>query len=85
MDHIMSRRIRVKRGKMQGASFFESYHGEYGKPNGKDAKTLRFRYLASALEISEFGRFIATMGRFVRKRILPMSSISRNLRISRIR
>lgn len=40
-DQIMIRRIRIKKGTMQDASFIETDRGEYGKPRGKDARTRR--------------------------------------------
>ncbi len=40
-DQIMARRIRVKPGTIQDATFIESDRGKYGKPGGKDAKTSR--------------------------------------------
>ena len=40
-DQIMAKRIRIKKGTMQDASFIESDRGEYGKPMGEDTKTSR--------------------------------------------
>jgi hypothetical protein len=37
----MARRIRIKKGNMQDASFIESDKGEYGKPRGNESKTMR--------------------------------------------
>ena len=37
----MAKRIRIKKGTMQDASFIESDRDEYGKPIGEDAKTSR--------------------------------------------
>ena len=135
-DQIMAKRIRVKPGTMQDASFIESDRGEYCKSRGKDAKTRRSRDGTSATKNHEhhFGYkqhsltneikileklsvtpanvhdsqidlsipFIVsyrdkgyfgseckgnngTMDRAVRGYRLPMKSIRRNLRISRIR
>ena len=135
-DQIMAKRIRVKPGTMQDASFIESDRGEYGKPRGKDAKTRRSRDGTSATKNHEhhfgykqhtltneikiieklsvtpanvhdsqidlslpgiicyrdkgyFGSeckgINGTMDRAVRGHRLPMKSIHRNLRISRIR
>jgi IS5 family transposase len=135
-DQIMAKRIRVKPGTMQDASFIESDRGEYGKPRGKDAKTRRSRDGTSATKNHEhhfgykqhtftneikiieklsvtpanvhdsqidlslpgiicyrdkgyFGSeckgINGTMDRAVRGHNLPMKSIHRNLRISRIR
>ena len=50
-DQIMEKRIRIKKGTMQGASFIDSDRGEYGKPRGEDAKTRRSRDGASATNI----------------------------------
>ena len=49
----MAKRIRVKPGTMQDASFIESDRGEYGKPRGKDAKTRRSRDGTSATKNHE--------------------------------
>ena len=132
----MAKRIRIKKGTMQDASFIEADRGEYGKPRGKDAKTRRskdgssatknhekhFGYKAHTLvnEIkiieklsvtpanvhdsmidlsipgivyyrdngyfgSECRGINATMDLSVRSHKLPMKSIRRNLRISRVR
>ena len=135
-DQIMAKRIRIKKGTMQDASFIESDRGEYGKPRGEDANTRRskdgtsatknhekhFGYKAHTLvnEIkiieklsvtpasvhdsridlsipgivcyrdkgyfgSECKGINGTMDRSVRGHPLPVRSIRRNLRISRIR
>ena len=135
-DQIMAKRIRIRKGTMQDASFIEADRGEYGKPRGKDAKTGRSRDGASATKNHEkhygykkhtltneikiieklsvtpanvhdsqidlplpgiicyrdkgyFGSecrgINGTMDRAVRNHRLPMKSIRRNLRISRIR
>ncbi len=135
-DQIMAKRIRIKKGNMQDASFIEADKGEYGKPRGDDANTRRskdgssatknnehhFGYKAHTLvnEIkiieklsvtpanvhdsqidlslpgiicyrdkgyfgSECRGINGTMDRSVRGHSLPMKSIRRNLRISRIR
>ena len=47
-DQIMAKRIRIKKGTMQDASFIEADKGEYGKPGGDDAKTRRSRDGSSA-------------------------------------
>jgi IS5 family transposase len=52
-DQIMAKRIRIKKGTMQDASFIEADRGEYGKPRGKDAKTGRSRDGASATKNHE--------------------------------
>ena len=36
-DQIMAKRIRIKKGTMQGASFIDADRGEYGRPRGNDA------------------------------------------------
>ena len=135
-DQILARKIRIKKGTMQDASFIESDRGEYGKPRGEDAKTRRSKDGASATKNHEhhfgykthtlvdeikimeklsvtpanvhdsridlsipgivcyrdkgyFGSdckgINGTMDRAVRGHKLPMKSIRRNLRISRIR
>lgn len=135
-DQIMAKRIRIKNGTMQNASFIEADRGGYGKPRGKDAKTRRFKDGASATKNNEhhfgykqhtltneikiiekpsltaanvhdsridlsvpgtvcyrdkgyFGSeckgINGTLDRSVRGHKLPMKSIRRNLRISRIR
>ena len=134
-DQIMAKRIRIKKGTMQDASFIEADKGEYGKPRGDDEKTRRsgdgssatknnkkhFGYkahtLVNEIKIIEklsvtpanvydskinlsFPRIICywdkgyfgsecrgingTMDRSVRGYPLPVKSIRRNLRISRI-
>ena len=52
-DQIMAKRIRIKKGTMQDASFIEADRGEYGKPRGEDAKTRRSRDGASATKNHE--------------------------------
>ena len=47
-DQIMAKRIRIKKGTMQDASFIEEDEGEYGKSRGDDANTRRSRDGASA-------------------------------------
>ena len=135
-DQIMAKRIRVKPGTMQDASFIEADRGEYGKPRGDDANTRRSKDGASATKNHEkhfgykahtlvnemkiieklavtpanvhdsqidlsipgiicyrdkgyFGSeckgINGTMDRAVRGHPLPVKSIRRNLRISRIR
>ncbi|MCL4451619.1 MAG: transposase, partial [Candidatus Thermoplasmatota archaeon] len=42
-DQIMAKRIRIKKGTMQDASFIEEDEGEHGKPRGEDANTRRSR------------------------------------------
>ena len=135
-DQILARKIRIKKGTMQDASFIESDRGEYSKPRGKDAKTRRSKDGSSATKNHEhhfgykthtlvdeikiieklsvtpanvhdsridlsipgvvcyrdkgyFGSdckgINGTMDRSVRGHKLPMKSIRRNLRISRIR
>ncbi|MDS0257005.1 IS5 family transposase [Thermoplasmatales archaeon AK] len=117
-EQIMAKRIRIKKGTMQDASFIESNHGECGKPRGDDAKTRRSRDGASATKNIEklsvtpanvhdsmidlsipgivcyrdkgyFGSeckgINGTMNRAVRGHPLPVKSIRRNLRISRVR
>ena len=37
-DQIMAKRIRIKKGTMQDASFIETGIGECGKPSGDDSK-----------------------------------------------
>ncbi|MCL4314232.1 MAG: transposase [Candidatus Thermoplasmatota archaeon] len=132
----MAKRIRVKPGTIQDASFIEADRGEYGKPRGDDANTRRSKDGASAtknhgkhfgykahtlvnemkiieklavtpanvhdsqidLSIpgiicyrdrgyfgSECRGINGTMDRAVRGHPLPVKSIGRNLRISRIR
>lgn len=41
MDHIIVKRMLVKLGTMQYASFIESDRGEYGNVRGEEAKTRR--------------------------------------------
>ena len=135
-DQIMAKRIRIKKGNMQDASFIEADKGEYGKPRGDDANTRRSKDGSSATKNNEhhfgykantlvneikiieklsvtpanvhdsqidlslpgiicyrdkgyFGSdckgINGTMDRSVRGHSLPMKSIRRNLRISRIR
>ena len=135
-DQIMSKRIRIKKGTMQDASFIEEDEGEYSKPRGEDANTRRskdgasatknhkkhFGYKAHTLvnEIkiieklsvtpynvhdsqidqsipgiicyrdkgyfgSEYRGINGTMDRSVRDHPLPVKTIRRNIRISRIR
>jgi IS5 family transposase len=135
-DQIMAKRIRIKKGNMQDASFIEADKGEYGKPRGDDANTRRSKDGSSATKNNEhhfgykahtlvneikiieklsvtpanvhdsqidlslpgiicyrdkgyFGSDCkgvnGTMDRSVRGHSLPMKSIRRNLRISRIR
>ena len=135
-DQIMAKRMRVKPGTMQDASFIEADRGEYGKPRGDDANTRRSEDGASATKNHEkhfgykahtlvnemkiieklavtpanihdskidlsipgiicyrdkgyFGSeckgINGTMDRAVRGHPLPVKSIRRNLRISRIR
>ena len=119
----MAKRIRIKKGTMQDASFIEADKGEYGKPREDDAKTRRSRDGSSATkndEIkiieklsvtpanvhdskidpslpgircyrdkgylgSECRRINGTMDRSVRGHPLPVKSIRRNIRISKIR
>lgn len=50
-NSIMVKRICIKRGTMQEASFIEEAKGECGKPRCEDAKTLRSRNGASATKI----------------------------------
>ena len=52
-DQIMARKISVRPGTMQDASFTESDRGEYGKPRGEDAKTRRSKDGASATKNHE--------------------------------
>ena len=49
----MAKRIRIKKGTMQDASFIEEDEGEYGKPRGDDANTRRSRDGASATKNNE--------------------------------
>ena len=49
----MAKKIRIKKGTMQDASFIEADEGVYGKPRGKDAKTRRSRDGASATKNHE--------------------------------
>ena len=49
----MAKRIRVKPGTMQDASFIEADRGEYGKTRGEYAKTMRSRNGASATKNHE--------------------------------
>ena len=135
-DQIMAKRIRIKKGTMQDASFIEADRGEYGKPRGDDANTRRSKDGASATKNHEkhfgykahtlvneikiieklsvtpanvhdsqidlsipgiicyrdkgyFGSdckgINGTMDRSVRGHKLPVKSIRRNIRISRIR
>jgi IS5 family transposase len=135
-DQIMAKRIRIKKGTMQDASFIEEDEGEYGKPWGDDANTRRSRDGASATKNHEhhfgckahtlvneikiieklsvtpanvhdsqkdlsipgiicyrdkgyFGSecrgINGTMDRSVRDHPLPVKSIRRNIRISKIR
>ena len=51
-DQVMSKRIRIKKGTMQDASFIEEDKGEYGKPRD-DANTRRSRDGASATKNNE--------------------------------
>ncbi len=132
----MAKRIRIKKGTMQDASFIEADNDVYGKPRGDHAKTRRskdgssstknnekhFGYKAHTLvneikiieklsvtsanvhdsqidlsipgiicyrDMRYFGSdckgINGTMDRAVRGHSLPMKSIHRNLRISRIR
>ena len=135
-DQIMAKRIHIKKGTMQDASFIEADKGEYGKPREEDAKTHRSKDGSSATKNNEkhfgykahtlvneikiiqklsvtpanvhdsqidlslpgiicyrdkgyFGSdcrgINGTMDRSVRGRALPVKSIQRNIRISRIR
>jgi IS5 family transposase len=135
-DQIMAKRIRIKKGNMEDASFIEADKGEYGKPRGDDANTRRSKDGSSATKNNEhhfgykahtlvnevkiieklsvtpanvhdsqidlslpgiicyrdkgyFGSecrgINGTMDRSVRGHSLPMKSMRRNLRISRIR
>ena len=52
-DQIMSKRIRIKKGDMQDASFIESDKGGFGKPGGDDAKIRRSKDGASATKNHE--------------------------------
>ena len=52
-DQIMAKRIRIKKGTMQDASFIEEDIGEYGKPWGDDANTRRSRDGASTTKNNE--------------------------------
>ena len=52
-DQIMAKRMRIKKGAMQDASFIESDHGEYGKLRGEDANTRRFKDGASTTKNHE--------------------------------
>ena len=52
-DQIMAKRIRIKKGTMQDASFIESDKGVYGKTRGDHAKTRRSRDGASATKNHE--------------------------------
>ncbi len=52
-DQIMAKRIRIKKGTMQDASFIESDRGEYGKPRGEDANTRRSKDGTSATKNHE--------------------------------
>ena len=52
-DQIMAKRIRIKKGTMQDASFIEEDEGEHGKPRGEDANTRRSRDGASATKNHE--------------------------------
>ena len=135
-DQIVAKRIRIKKGTMQDASFIEDDEGEYGKYRGDDANIRRSRDGASATKNNEkhfgykahtlvneikiikklsvitanvhdsqidlslpgiicyrdkgyFGSecrgIDGTMDRSVRGHSLPLKSIRRNIRISRIR
>jgi len=52
-DQIMAKRIRIKPGTIQDASFIESDRGEYGKQRGDDAKTRRSKDGASTTKNGE--------------------------------
>lgn len=52
-DQITSKRIRIKKGTMQDASFIESDIGQYGKPRGDDVNTRRSQDGASATKSHE--------------------------------
>ena len=52
-DQIMTKRIRIKPGTMQDASFIESDRGEYGKQRGENANTRRSRDGTSATKNNE--------------------------------
>ena len=52
-DQIMAKRIRIKKGTMQDASFIESDKGKYGKPRVDHAKTRRSKDGASATKNHE--------------------------------
>ena len=52
-DQIMAKRIRIKKGTIQDASYIESDKGEYGKPRGDDAKTRRSKDGTSATKNHE--------------------------------
>jgi IS5 family transposase len=52
-DQIMAKRIRIKKGNMQDASFIEEDKGEYGKPREEDAKTRRSKDGSSASRNNE--------------------------------
>ena len=63
-DQIMAKRIRIKKGNMQDASFIEEDKGEYGKPREEDAKTRRSKDGSSATKNNEkhFGYKAHTFG-----------------------
>ena len=135
-DQIMAKRIHIKKGTMQDASFIEADKGEYGKPREENAKTRRSKDGSSAIKNNEkhfgykahtlvneikiieklsvtpanvhdsqidlslpgiicyrdkgyFGSecrgINGTMDRSVRGHPLPVKSIRRNIRISKIR
>ena len=59
----MAKRIRIRKGNMQDASFIEADKGEYGKPRGDDAKTRRSNDGSSATKNNEkhFGYKVHTL------------------------
>ncbi len=52
-DQIVAKRIRIRKGTMQDASFIETDRGEYGKPKGDDAYTRRSKDGTSATKNHE--------------------------------
>ena len=63
-DQIMAKRIRIKKGTMQDASFIEEDKEEYGKSREEDAKTRRSKDGSSATKNNEkhFGYKAHTFG-----------------------
>ncbi len=52
-DQIMAKRIRIRKGTIQDASFIEADKGEYGKSKGPEANTRRSKDGSSAIKNNE--------------------------------